>query len=164
MPLQLHNGMKMAEWMDRDCKVWPALQPAGKVRSFTPRGSAARVVFNPLALHFARRPPPPLPVPACLPPHLPGVGFAAACCAWSEKSCPLRLHFHINCPPACLVPGGEGGWGPQRRGEAARGELNQNFFDSRLSRNQNVHFLPRVDAIIALLPWKDMHRFTSPCR
>ena len=51
----------MAEWMDRDCKVWPALQPAGKVRSFTPRGRAARVVFNPLALHFARRPPPPLP-------------------------------------------------------------------------------------------------------
>ena len=75
-----------AGWTSAFCRQ------SGKERSFTPRGQGS---FNPLALHFAQ----PLPLPACPLVHLPGVG---ALCAWSEKSCLLRLHFHINCPAALL--------------------------------------------------------------
>ena len=144
-----------------------SLLPAGKERSFTPRGQGS---FNPLALHFAQ----PLPLPRP-PVHLPGVG---ALRAWSEKSCLLRLHFHINCPPALLPDAApnlegrvDGSTARRRRSREPACESSTRTFDSRISRNQKVHFpqctRARVsggDAIMALLPWKDMHRFTLPPR
>ena len=55
MPLKQHNGMKMAEWTvtglrSAEEERWLPCRPAGKVRSFTPRGQGS---FNPLpALHL----------------------------------------------------------------------------------------------------------------
>ena len=99
------NGAPAAQWNENgrmdgwtvtaECGRQAGPRPsAGRAAKSGHLPPAVRVVFNPLALHFAQ----PLPLPACPLVHLPGVG---ALCAWSEKSC-LRLHFHINCPAALL--------------------------------------------------------------
>ena len=84
--------------------------------------------------------------------------------AWSEKSCLLRLHFHINCPPACMERGK--GWMGSFHGEEERGV--------RLGGAQPELLIPdfpeikvciscaRVAVMRSLHCYrgKDMHRFT----